>query len=75
MSERTEFEMSAKQLSELLESCKPVPYIVVGGIPPRSQQENANAAWEALGKKMGFDSTTVKPTSKGDRFFSAVPTS
>lgn len=70
---RTEFEMSEKDKNELLEACKPVPYMVVGGMAPRSQQENANEAWARLGKKMGFDPMSVKPISgKGMRFFSAV---
>ena len=47
---------------------------MVGGHTPSSPQANANAAWAALGKEMGFDSTTVMPISgKGTRFFSAVP--
>ena len=39
----------------------------------RNQQERANNAWEALGKKMGFDYMTVQPSGKGDRFFTAIP--
>jgi hypothetical protein len=39
-----------------------------------SPQENANRAWEALGRKMGFDYSTVQPIpGKGQLFFSAVP--
>ena len=68
---RKEFEMSEEQLNKILAACKPVPYIIVGGIAPRSPQENANAAWKSLGKEMGFDYLTVKPTQKGNRFFTA----
>ena len=72
MSERIEFEMTEKDLETLLESCKPVPYMIIGGHPPRSPQENANSAWALLGSKMGFDSLTVEPTKhKGIRFFTA----
>jgi hypothetical protein len=71
---RTEYEMTPDDLSALYEAFKPVPYIVIGGHAPRSQQENANAAWAALGKRMGFDGSTVRPISgKGNRFFSAIP--
>ena len=70
---RTNYEMTQEDLDTLLNAMKPVPYIVVGDIAPRSQQENANAAWAKLGGKMGFDSDTVKPTGRGDRFFSAIP--
>lgn len=70
---RTEYEMTQEDLEAILKACQPVPYMVMGGMAPRSQQENANAAWAALGEKMGFDSMTVQPSRKGDRFFTAVP--
>jgi len=58
---RKQFTMTDDQLNTLLEACRPVPYMIVGGVAPRSQQENANAAWEALGKEMGFDHMSVQP--------------
>lgn len=70
---RTNYEMTEQDLKDIMEACKPVPYIVIGGHAPSSPQENANRAWEALGKKMGFDHMTVQPTGRGDRFFTAVP--
>ena len=72
---RREYEMTEEDKDKLLEACKPVVYMVVGGCPPRSPQENANDAWEALGRKMGFHHMTVKPVSgKEMRFFTAEPT-
>lgn len=69
---RKEYEMSEKQEKTLLKACKPVMYIIVGGMLPRSPQENANDAWCVLGKEMGFDGMTVQPISgKGNRFFTA----
>ena len=70
---RRNYEMTKEDLAKLLDACKTVPYIIVGGVPPRSPQERANAAWAELGTRMGFDSSTVRPTGQGDRFFSAVP--
>jgi len=71
---RTNYEMTKSDKKKLLDACQPVPYIVVGGILPRSPQENANSAWNALGEKMGFDHMTVRPISgKSTEFFSAVP--
>lgn len=71
---RTKYEMSEADLAAILEACKPVPYMIVGGMEPATPQENANRAWAALGQKMGFDSTTVEPISgQGTRFFTAVP--
>ena len=71
---RTNYEMTQADCDALLEAMKPVPYMVVGGVVPRSPQENANAAWAALGKKMGFNYMTVRPIAgKGMLHFSAVP--
>lgn len=70
---RVEYEMTEADLVELLDACKPVPCIQIGGYTP-SRQENANRAWDALGRKMGFDSNTVRPIDgKSNRFFTAVP--
>ena len=71
---RTEYEMTEADLAELMEAFKPVPMIMLQCGNPPSQQENANRAWVALGKKMGFDGDTVRPINgKGNRFFSAIP--
>lgn len=72
---RTTFEMSEEQLADIQDACKPVPYMIVGGMPPPSPQENANRAWQRLGKEMGFDSMTVRPIDgMGPHFFTAVCT-
>ena len=65
--------MTQKDLDKILNACQPVVCIMVGGVAPRSPQENANAAWKELGQRMGFDHMTVKPSNKGDRFFVAKP--
>ena len=70
---RKEFEMSQEQLDAIMDACKPVRYMIIGGVHPRSPQENANSAWAALGKELGFKHMTVRPSGKGDRFFSAEP--
>lgn len=71
---RQNFEMTQEQCDKLLEACKPVPMIMLQCGTPSSQQENANAAWKALGLEMGFDHMTVAPTGHGNRFFSAEVT-
>lgn len=73
MTQRREYEMSQEDLDILLEAMKPVPLIMLQCGTPPSQQERANAAWKALGDKMGFEHMSVKPNGKGDRFFTAVP--
>ncbi|MFA5377819.1 MAG: hypothetical protein WC455_18860 [Dehalococcoidia bacterium] len=58
---RKEYKMTQAQLDTLLDMCKPVPYMVFGGREPPSPQDNANAAWCALGMELGFDGMTVQP--------------
>ena len=71
---RTNYEMTEADLSELMEAMKPVPMMMIGGTTPRSQQENANAAWAKLGAKMGFDPMSVRPCEgEGYRHFTAIP--
>ena len=70
---RVNFEMSEEDLKTILDACKSVPCIQVGGYTPSSPQANVNRAWAVLSKKMGFDSVTVKAIpGKGSRFFTAV---
>ena len=66
-----EYEMTDEELNEILDACKPVRYMVIGGYQPSSPQENANRAWAELGRKRGFDYLTVTPSKKGERFFFA----
>lgn len=72
MSDRTEFEMTEEQLAELLDAGKPVICMKIGNYWPRTPQQNANSAWRALGKELGFKWDTVSPVSgKGRKFFTA----
>lgn len=71
---RTEYEMTEADLKELLDAMRPIPVMMIGGMGGPSQQENANLAWAALGRKMGFDGATVRPVNgKGNHFFTAIP--
>jgi hypothetical protein len=71
---RTNYEMTEEDLATLMEACKPVPMIMLQCGNPSSVQDNANRAWAALGKKMGFDGMTVQPREGfGSRFFTAIP--
>lgn len=71
---RIEFEMTQEDMDKILNASKPVTYLVAGGIPPRSPQENANSAWDALGSRMGFVGRTVQAApGKSALFFTAEP--
>lgn len=68
---RTTFTMNAEQHAKLLDAMRPVPAMWIGG-PPRSVQQNANDAWCALGREMGFDGMTVRGVPGGSEYeFSA----
>lgn len=69
---RKEYQLTEEQYRRLIEASKPIPYMVFGGMEPRSPQENANAAWAVLGNELGFDWTTVERSSKGKMFFTAA---
>ena len=68
---RKNFEKTQEQLGKLMEACQPTRVMKIGSYMPPSPQENANAAWKALGLEMGFEFMTVQPDEKGDRFFTA----
>lgn len=69
---RREYEITQEQLDALIEAAKPVPYMIMGGQQPASPQENANRAWEKLGREVGFKHMTVLPVrGKSQRFFTA----
>lgn len=70
-----EFEMTQEQLDKLLDSMKVPPMVMLQCGSPPSRQEMANYAWGELGKEMGFSAFSVRPSSKGDRFFTAEPIS
>lgn len=66
--------MTEAEETELLAAMKPVPMIMLQCGSGPSQQERANAAWESLGKKRGFDHMTVSPRyGLSQRHFTAVP--
>ena len=69
---RKEFTMTQEQMETLLTACKPVPYMVIGGVSPKSPQDNANAAWCRLGREMGFDGMSVLPNGNDMKSFTAI---
>lgn len=70
---RTTYRMTQEQYDKIIEACRPVPYMIVGGMAPRSPQENANDAWCALGRAMGFDGMSVQPVRGDHLAFTAIP--
>lgn len=69
----TEYTLTDEEWDELMVACQPVPYMVMGGVAPLSQQDNANRAWQRLADKHGFDWRTVKPVvGKSQKTFQAT---
>lgn len=69
-----EYKLTQAELDAVLEASRPVPYMIIGGVSPRSSQENANAAWQALAEKRGFVWDTVQPVAgKSNLFITAQP--
>jgi hypothetical protein len=59
---RREFTMTQDQCDKLFDACAPSPTV----------QANVNAAWEALGAEIGFETMSSKPVpGKGMEVFTA----
>lgn len=74
---RREFEMTPEQRERLLDACKPTPVMYLSGGQPmfKPAQENANDAWQALGRELGFVWDSAEPVpGKGMEFFTAEST-
>ena len=70
---RKTYTMTEEQYQALIEACRPVPYLVMNGVPPPDPQDNANAAWAQLGRELGFKPFTVEPAGRDPRSFTAEP--
>ncbi len=68
---RQKFTMSDEQFAKIVHASRSVPYMVFGGMAPRSLQENVNEAWRDIGLDLGFDYMTVRPDGPGKRNFTA----
>lgn len=66
---RKEYVLTQDQFDVIMDACKPVLMIALHCGDPGSPQENANRAWVALGKDMGFDGMTVKPVAGKSQLF------
>ena len=67
---RDEYEMTTADLVRILDAYNSIPMIGLG----LSSREREKNAWAELGKRMGFDPTTVRSVKgKGKHFFTATP--
>ena len=72
---KQEFEMTEEQLQAIYDiSRNQIPVIFVGvwmGLD--SKQEKANKLWQMMADEMGFVWDSVEGSSKGEKFFLAIP--
>lgn len=64
---KQKYRLSDEELNQVLNASKPVTYIVIGGIPPSSPQENANAVWKSLASKHSFVWDSCEDAGTGDQ--------
>jgi len=62
MVDMKKYTMTPEQLEKILDAGKPTPVMFLSGGKPmfNSPQENANHAWELLGKELRFDPYSVR---------------
>lgn len=74
MPDRKTYVMTDEQLETLLDAGKPTMVIMIGNVPNRTPQENANSAWQSLAREMGFVWDTVESIpGKPQTHFTAAP--
>lgn len=68
------YRMTDEEIAELKEACRPVPYMVFGGMEPRSPRDNAMDVWNKVSARVGCKCDTIAPANTGDdRDFEAEP--
>lgn len=60
------YRMTDPELNELMEASKPVPYMVFGGIEPRSPRDNAMDVWRKVAARVGCDVDSIDSAGTGD---------
>ena len=63
---KRQYRLTDAELESILDASKPVTYMVIGGVEPRSPQENANDAWQTVAMNHGFIWDTAEGAGTGD---------
>lgn len=71
---RKNYMMTQAQYDKLLAACQPVAAIALHCGPPPTQAQLVDAAWDALGREMGFVGRSAAPGEYGRLSFTAEPT-
>lgn len=68
-----QYKLTKAELKNLINASEEIDYIVIGETKPRTPYERSIALWAEIGKRKGFDYTSVKPIfGKSEKYFDAV---
>lgn len=60
------YRLTDEELNELLEASKPAPYMVFGGVEPRSPRQKAMDVWRKVATRVGCDVGSIESAGTGD---------
>lgn len=68
------YRLTDEELKQIMDASKPVPYMVIGGVPPSSPRDNAMAVWRRVAARVGCEVDSISPGDTGDNHdFKAEP--
>jgi hypothetical protein len=67
-----DYRMTDEELEELKKASRPVPYLIMGGMPPPSPRENAMRVWRKIAQRVGCVVDTIAPRGGDPHDFSAT---
>ena len=68
------YKLTDEELAELMEASKPVPYMVFGGIEPRSPRDNVMDVWRKVAARVNCEVDSIENAGTGDNHdFTAKP--
>lgn len=68
--------MTEAEHESLLQASRPVPYMIIGGVLPRSPYENAMVVWREVSRRVGCYADSIEKSVKtpdDELTFSAIP--
>lgn len=68
-----QYNLNEEHRSLLKRASQPTPAAMFGNVPMPSQQEMVNIAWQAIGRDLEFDWTTVANVDEEAGTFTANP--
>ena len=66
MQRHQQYRLTDEELDEIMEASKPVLYMVVGGVGPRSPQEKVMDVWRKIAVRVNCDVESIGPADSGD---------